>query len=298
MAQTEKHTELFAVRGTDSLYLDHYTAPVDGLRPCVMFVFGGGFAAGERDAGKYMPYFEMLTRNGYDVVSIDYRLGMSSTADSNDNSSLFALKRMIGMMKNAVNIAVEDLFAATAYVLAHAAEWQVDPARIVASGSSAGAITALQAENCICNGDAKAAILPEGFNYGGVISFAGAIFSTHGRPEWKTAPCPIMLFHGNSDRNVPYEKAALLGIGYYGSALIAEQLDGLGTPYWFHSAQYRDHAMAEEPMDKNHAQILSFLDRHVKGGERLQIVESLENTSLGKQPTSFSIFEYLGANYD
>ncbi len=298
MAQLQKQTHLYAVRGTDSLYLDHYISPVEGARPCVIFVFGGGFAHGERDAEKYRSYFEALTCDGYDVVSIDYRLGMSSTAGSSDNSSVFALKRMIDLMKNSVNIAVEDLFAATRYTLDHAAEWQIDPRQIIATGSSAGAITALQAENCICNGDAKASVLPEGFNYGGVISFAGAIFSTSGRPEWRGKPCPIMLFHGNSDKNVPYEKAAILGIGYYGSALIVEQLEELGTPYYFYSAVYRDHAMAEEPMERNHEQIFDFLDRYVRRGERLQIVESIEEQSRGEQPTDFSIFEYLGANYD
>ncbi len=298
MAQPTKQTHLFAVHGTDSLRLDHYAAPVEGLRPCIMFVFGGGFAHGTRDAEKYAPYFAMLLRSGYDVVAIDYRLGMSATAESSDNSSIFALRRMIGMMKRSVDIAVEDLFAATAFVLEHAAEWRIDPSRIVASGSSAGAITVLQAELCICNGDAKAAVLPAGFNYGGVISFAGAIFSTCGRPEWSTAPCPVMLFHGNSDRNVPYRKAAVLGIGYYGSELIAEDLERLDAPYWFYSAKYRDHAMAEEPMCDNHGQILEFLNRCVRAGERLQIVESVEEQSLGVQPTDFSIFEYLGANYD
>ena len=44
-----KQTHLYAVKGTDSLYLDHYAAPVEGKRPCVMLVFGGGFVGGARD---------------------------------------------------------------------------------------------------------------------------------------------------------------------------------------------------------------------------------------------------------
>ena len=50
-----KYTDLYAVKGTDSLFLDRYTAvsvEQDDARPCLVFVFGGGFIAGERDAEK------------------------------------------------------------------------------------------------------------------------------------------------------------------------------------------------------------------------------------------------------
>ena len=71
-----KQTHLYAVKGADSLYLDHYIAPVEGKRPCMMFVFGGGFVGGQRDNKLYAQYFEFLTKQGFDVVSIDYRLGL------------------------------------------------------------------------------------------------------------------------------------------------------------------------------------------------------------------------------
>ena len=73
-----KQQHLYAVKGADSLYLDHYVAPVISERPCMVFLFGGGFVGGTRDNKDYLPYFEMLTRNGIDVVSIDYRLGLRS----------------------------------------------------------------------------------------------------------------------------------------------------------------------------------------------------------------------------
>jgi carboxylesterase type B len=66
-----KQTHLYAVKGADSLYLDHYVSPIEGKRPCMMFVFGGGFAAGHRDNKLYTQYFEFLTKQGFDVVSID-----------------------------------------------------------------------------------------------------------------------------------------------------------------------------------------------------------------------------------
>ena len=68
----QKHTYDYAIEGCDTLRLDHYVADVEGERPCVVFVFGGGFARGTRDKEMDMPYFEFLLGEGYDVVSIDY----------------------------------------------------------------------------------------------------------------------------------------------------------------------------------------------------------------------------------
>ena len=158
-APLQKQTHLFAVKDADSLYLDHYISPVQGERPCVMFVFGGGFVAGTRDNELYTRYFEMLTQNGYDVVSIDYRLGLKKLKETPNAS----MKDMIPLLNNAINIAVEDLFSATLFVLDNAEEWQINPKRIITSGSSAGAITVLQAEYSLCNHTPSAAVLPAGF---------------------------------------------------------------------------------------------------------------------------------------
>ena len=43
MAQTKPTTHCF-VEGKEPLYLDHYRAEGEGLHPCVLFAFGGGFA--------------------------------------------------------------------------------------------------------------------------------------------------------------------------------------------------------------------------------------------------------------
>ena len=225
-ARGEKQTVQYAVKGGKALYLDHYVSDkAEGSRPCVIFVFGGGFAGGVRDAGKYQSYFDMLTESGYDVVSIDYRLGLKDF-----DSDEAGLVETIRTMKNSVEYAVEDLLSATRFILDNAGEWNIDPRKIVVSGSSAGAITALQAENSICNRSDAAKIVPPEFNYAGVIAFAGAVFSTGGRPEWETPPCPTLFFHGNSDRNVPYEKAAVLGIGFYGPKILVEQFDEMARP--------------------------------------------------------------------
>ena len=287
-----KTTHLFAVKGGQELYLDRYTSATTdgGLRPCVVFVFGGGFSTGTRDAAKYAAYYDFMVREGYDVVATDYRLGMKGVTDP----SIFSA---ISDFKNTVDMAVEDLYDATKYILDRAAEWHIDTSKIIASGSSAGAITVLQAENGICNGTDAAKVLPAGFNYAGVISFAGAIFSTNGAPEWKSAPCPVMFFHGTSDKNVPYKKASLLGIGFYGSEVIAEQLRELRSPYYFYSVEYEDHSLAETPMTDNLPLTASFIREYAIGGKRVITVENIEDLERPARPTKFSVFEYLGSNY-
>src|SRR5690554_7751453 len=45
-------------------------------RPCIVFVFGGGFKEGTRDYEKYSNFFNYFANKGFVVVSIDYRLGM------------------------------------------------------------------------------------------------------------------------------------------------------------------------------------------------------------------------------
>lgn len=292
-APLEKKTYLYAVKGTDSLYLDHYVSSRAEMRPCMIFVFGGGFVQGERDNEGYMQYFEYLTDNGYDVVSIDYRLGLKNLATSGE----LGMRDMIGKINNAVKIATEDLFSATAFVLDNAKQWGIDRDMIVTSGSSAGAITVLQAEYAICNRNKMAAVLPEGFRYAGVVSFAGAIFSLDGAPKWGSKPSPIMFFHGSADRQVPYDKATMLGVGFFGSKYLAEQFEQQQWPYWFYDVEYQTHAMAGLPMVRNLREIMTFLDYFARDKRPLQMHTQLRDGDEPARKTKFKVKDYIEANY-
>jgi hypothetical protein len=188
------------------------------------------------------------------------------------------------------------MLSATKVVLDNAEKWNIDPTKIVACGSSAGAITALQAENMICNSDKRAEALGE-FNYAGVVSFAGAIFSVSGKPKWEKEPCPIQLFHGNADSNVPYNKASAMGVGFFGSKFLCKQFEKMDTPYWFYSALYRDHSIAGDPMYVNLEEIIAFINRAVVKGEKLQITQQVSNAKYPKCKTRFSVSDYLSTNY-
>ena len=293
MAQTKPTTHCF-VEGKEPLYLDHYRAEGEGLHPCVLFAFGGGFSHGNRADERYLPYFEMLLKEGFDVVSIDYRLGMAYTLDKTEDVG--PLEGAWAMYRS-VNMAAEDVLRATSYIHTNAVKMGINIAQIVVSGSSAGAIAVLQAENHIANRARAAKILSADYNYAGVVAFAGAIYSVLGEPSWRDMPCPIMMFHGNADRNVPYRKATILATGFYGSDYIAEQLHNRGATYYFHSAHYRDHDLALSPLTDNHDEIRSFLRRCVLQGEKMQ--HTNEYVAEGVEPcdTEFTIQEYLNSNY-
>lgn len=283
----------YATHNGEELYLDRYMldAEADAPRPCMIFAFGGGFVKGVRNHEYYSIFFDRLAREGIVVVSIDYRLGLRNL---NADGGMVA---MIGIFDNAVNMAVEDLYCATNFVIANSDEWAVDTTKIMLSGSSAGAITAVQAEWMRCNGAWRAKVLPEGFRYAGVVSCAGAIFSTDGKPKFASQPAPMLLFHGTSDRNVPYDHASMFGVGFYGSAYIVKQLEKLDSPYWFYSAEYMDHRMAGIPFIYECDIIMQFIRDFVIRGESLQIHTDLVFLNGDKQPTRFKVMDYIKANY-
>jgi predicted esterase len=283
----------YATHNGEELYLDRYMldAEADAPRPCMIFAFGGGFVKGVRNHEYYSIFFDRLAREGIVVVSIDYRLGLKNL---NADGGMVA---MIDIFDNAVNMAVEDIYCATNFVIANSDEWAVDTTKIMLSGSSAGAITAVQAEWMRCNGAWRAKVLPEGFRYAGVVSCAGAIFSTDGKPKFASQPAPMLLFHGTSDRNVPYDHASMFGVGFYGSAYIVKQLEKLDSPYWFYSAEYMDHRMAGIPFIYECDIIMQFIRDFVIRGEALQIHTDLVFLNGDKQPTRFKVMDYIKANY-
>ncbi|MEG2060806.1 MAG: alpha/beta hydrolase [Alistipes sp.] len=291
----DKQTFVYSIKGADTLRLDRYTASTPALapRPCLLFVFGGGFVSGTRDEARYVPYFTYYAQQGYTVVSIDYRLGLKKAmADGTFSDRTFA-----PIFINTLAMATEDLYDATSYVCAQAAAWGVDTKQIVASGSSAGAITVLMGEFGICNSSPLVQLLPEGFNYAGVISFAGAILGMGENLTWATSPAPILLFHGDADRNVPYNVVRYDGFGFFGSKYIAEQLSRRRIPHAFYSVANTDHVMATRPMDDNRYEIDAFLDKLVLGRQPLIIDTDVTPLNVPNVPKAFTMKEYIRANF-
>ena len=177
----------------------------------------------------------------------------------------------IAALQHAIDTAVEDFYDATGFVINQSSDWNIDVEQIVASGSSAGAITLLQAEYDLCNGHELAKRLPTGFNYAGVISYAGAVSGVL-PPHWEKMPCPIMLFHGDADKTVPFEQAAMENLGgLWGSSAVAKSLENLQASYYFYKVENAGHEISGLPMSRNQYDIMSFLSRQVLGDENLAI---------------------------
>ena len=105
-----------------------------------------------------------------------------------------------------------------------------------------------------------------------------------------------MLFHGNADRTVPFDKALLENMGLWGSNFIAKQLQVKQSPYYFYLAEEAGHEMAGIPMDNNRYDILSFLDRFVLLRQKA-FINTIE-TIPGKPETKkdFTLQDYIQNN--
>ena len=270
-AQGKKTTYKVAQRDTCDLYMDMYEPsdiPGDTLyRPTILYVFGGGFITGSRDDPWVLPWFKLLNENGYRVVSVDYRLGLKGIKMRFD---LFHLIQSADYTKKAVDMGVEDVFAAVRYLADHP-ELDVDIDHIVIAGSSAGAMISLSSELEACNRTLRAEILPEGFHFAGVMSFAGAIMSDTGKPEYKRTPCPQLLIHGTADGAVQYEKMGFGRRGMFGSSyLVNNVLKPAGYVYQIYRYVDHTHDMAAN-MLANWPEEKRFLEVSVIAGKPLTI---------------------------
>lgn len=256
-ADIEKKTFTFATHDSTALQLDVYRySGTPANSPCILFAFGGGFVRGSRDARIYNRYFNTLVKNNYVVISISYRLGMQGAK----RITPFRVKPL----RKAIAMAVEDLYEATNWTLKNAHTLGVDPAKIILSGSSAGAITILQADYEKCNNREIAKILPENFRYAGVIAFAGAILSFNGALKYRDSPpAPTMLFHGTKDNLVTYNKIRFLHKGFYGSSHIAKVFKKKKYPYYIYREVGMGHESSYTPMNNKQQEILWFIDQYI-----------------------------------
>lgn len=264
-------TYMYVQRDTCDLFMDVYN-PARGSattfegrnKPTVIFMFGGGFIQGTRDDESYHKWFKQLTDNGYRVISIDYRLGLKG-------SSKVGVAQ-VNVLDAAIHMAVEDLFSATNFIIDNADQLGVDPSALVISGSSAGAISVMQAEYEIANKTSWASVLPQGFNYAGVMSFSGAILSREGKVDFESETCPVLMLHGTSDELVPYKQIAVFNLGFFGGGKLIDRFKKYGFNYnMYHFVDY-GHEIAGS-MDTTLELQLKFLETNVMLGKK-RLVEA------------------------
>lgn len=197
-------------------------------KTCVIYVFGGGFINGQRDNKHSVQACDSLVAHGFTAISIDYRLGV--TKERYDSLGFF---RVNSMFSNAINMAVEDLSSAIAYVWEHADQLDIDRNRIVLTGASAGAITVLQNDYCRCNSLPQAKDLPKEFKPLAVIPYSGAIYCKNSQLRYATPPAPTCFFHGSKDKIVNYKRfRSALSSSLNGSSKMAKVFKQNRYPYW------------------------------------------------------------------
>lgn len=262
-------TYLYAVKGKDSLFLDRHINPAkinpDRKIPTMIYMFGGGWAYGSR-GGRY----NYLTEIGVQVISIDYRKALEKYGYSD------VIGPMPDTMSRAINIALDDLTDAMAYVIKHADEWNVDLEKVMLSGSSAGGITTLMSIYDICNKGPYSKKFPADFKPAGYIGYAGAIINEDKDLVWKEKPCPMMFFHGSADTTVPIDMRRVNKLSVYGPKYIIRQLKEMDLPYWLYCEEGADHVMSYKAFSGyNYPEIQTFVQKYVIQGLPLQM-ETLE----------------------
>ena len=287
------NTFLFIKKDSCELFLDLYKpkseidsstdkSTISEKKPTILFMFGGGFIYGNKADADYLPWFKKLSEDGYTVVSIDYRLGLKGVKGVGI--------AQVKAIDKAIRLAVEDLYSATNFIIENAEDLEIDPNNIILAGSSAGAISVLQAEYERSNRTDIAKVLPEDFKYAGVISFAGAILSFDGKLTYNSAPAPTLMLHGTKDKVVNYGQTRFFNIGFFGSKMIAERYAKFGYNYNFLRFLDNQHEIAISLMETYDYQI-DFINKNIINKEARIVDALIQDPSIKKGSTVASLDE-------
>lgn len=290
-----KRTYLFSIEGKDTLFLDKYedTSSIRTVkRPVILFIHGGGFRGGSRDRSDYLMFFRFLAKQGFVVVTSDYRTILKEQKFTSKNKEY-----IIHSLQRAINTAVDDMFKATEFIINHDHEWHIDTNKIIAIGSSAGAITVLQAEYCLANKVKSSAFIPQTFNYAGIISLSGAILGGN-LLSWNNKSCPIMLFHGDADRIVPYKRLVINDKNViWGTSAITKSLTLAQLPFYSYTVINAGHEIADSTMRENKYDMVSFINEQIFGKKNRTVITEEKNFNSISIKKDFTIEDYLESNF-
>jgi poly(3-hydroxybutyrate) depolymerase len=171
--------------------------PAQLKRPLLIYVHGGGFAAGDRSESHRLG--QLLAGEDVVVATIDYTLLPPGKS--------FGCNGQLADKVRAIQVAASQTWLATAFFLRQTEAMGIDSTQIFLAGASAGAETVLHAafwDRSIMSLYGRR--LPPTFRYAGVISGAGAIMDLN--LIRVDNQIPVMLFHGTDDPLVPYGTAS------------------------------------------------------------------------------------------
>ena len=231
-------TYTFSIKGNDTIKLDVFTPKnikKSDTLPVLLWMHGGGFSGSHRaypDDNKLVKY--VAKEQNYIGVSIDYRQLRKNTAtgfgcDCSKDEKLETFKQ-----------AVIDYMDAAKYIVVHAKKLQIDTTKIIAGGSSAGAVVDASYIN-------------------------------------KDNVVPSVLYHGTKDQLVPFNNAAHhfcepTRDGYIildGSNVIAKKLADLEKAYYFNIVKEGGHEVSSIPFE-DLDKIFNFFEQTIINNEVIQ----------------------------
>jgi acetyl esterase/lipase len=265
----DRETRIYAVKDSEELYLDIYSPEVetDDKLSVIIFMHGGGFSAGSPRNESLIKMAKVANDRGYVSVMISYRLTRKGKSFS---CGFEASGKMETFEKSA-----EDFMDAVSYIHENSDDFNIDPAKIVVGGSSAGAEAVL---NAVYN----SALMFEDvsrysdINIAGVLSMAGAIVDARYISE--EMAIPAVFFHGTDDNLVPYGTAphhycdeTKPGYIYLdGSRTIADKLKEYNSSYLLFTYEGARHEISGVQFDQLD-QTFDFFDRILEGEKSVQI---------------------------
>lgn len=211
-----------------TLRLDLYRPVGDTVtrRPAIVWIHGGAFFQGSKTSPEIVRQAEYFAKRGYVTASITYRLNPSPCL----GVSAACLR--------AITDAKHDAQAAVRWLRSRATTYGVDPTRIAAAGTSAGAITALNVgygpEDTGSSGN-------PGYDsrVRAAVSLSGGRILT--RPNRGEAAA--LLFHGTADPLVPHSLAVTTVDEAKGAGLAAYLTSWPGdghVPYVQHATEIHE----------------------------------------------------------
>ena len=183
------------------LRLDLYQPRGDtlGRRPAIVWIHGGGFAAGSRT--NLAAVADAYARRGYVTVSIDYRLDPGNRCQALQDGKITdpteaAAER--ARCERAIQAAQNDGASAVGWLRRHADELRVDPKRIAVGGGSAGAVTAV---NIAQRSNPGGGPLPSGTGVSAALAMSGCQYDL---PAIDRYDAPVSMLASGGDQAVPY----------------------------------------------------------------------------------------------
>lgn len=245
------------------------TARFPGPRPAVLLLHGGGWRGGDKADSRERNIARTLTAHGYAVFSANYLLNTGATDRASGRFQVTGLAWPTNL---------HDCKTALRWIRAHAARFNVDPARIATMGGSAGGHLAMlvgaTADNPEVN---RHGLYTDQSNaVSCILTFYGD-YDLRGRPnppfpgstpaettaiETAASPItyidaatpPVFITHGTADPTVPVER----------SRLLAEHLRRLGVEHRYLEIEGAPHSYHLQPKQRDlRPEVLAFLEKHL-----------------------------------